>query len=185
MPFGHLSVLISIILGLGLTHLLSAFSRLVPERKRISFYWLSFLWAVLIFVSQVQWWWSSYGWRAQTEWNFFSFLYLLLTPVSMYLSAVLVLPKVKSKGHFNMKDYYFSTHQWLFLFVAAGPALDFFRRSFEDGSMADFSTWSNAVAAILVGSLILSKQVWYHALITLMVSGVYLTFIVSAALKLS
>lgn len=63
MPFGHLSVLISIILGLGLTQLLSSFSKLIPEEAKIRFYWLSFVLAVLIFVFQVQWWWSSYSWR--------------------------------------------------------------------------------------------------------------------------
>lgn len=102
----------------------------------------------------------------------------------MYLSAVLVLPKVKSGRILDMKTYYFQTNKWLFIFVAAGPLLDFFRRAVADEGLTAYSTWSNAIAAVLVGSLIVSQKAWYHVLITLLVSGVYLVFIVSAALKL-
>lgn len=40
-PFEYLSVLISIILGLGLAHLLSAVRELIQRRARVRFYWLN------------------------------------------------------------------------------------------------------------------------------------------------
>ena len=39
-PFEHLAVLISIVLGLGLTQLLLSAHRLVQARGRVRFYWL-------------------------------------------------------------------------------------------------------------------------------------------------
>jgi len=54
-PFEYLSVLISIILGLGLTHLLSAVRELIQKRAQVRFYWLALIWAALIFMAQVQW----------------------------------------------------------------------------------------------------------------------------------
>ena len=53
--FEYLSVLISIILGLGLTHLLSAVRDLIQQRAQVRWHWLPVLWAGLIFVAQIQW----------------------------------------------------------------------------------------------------------------------------------
>ena len=94
-PFEYLSVLVSIILGLGLAHLLSAVRELIQKRAQVRFYPLALVWAALIFTTQVQWWWGIYELRTAQAWNFFSFFFLLLAPVSMYLTAGMVLPDIE------------------------------------------------------------------------------------------
>jgi hypothetical protein len=183
-PFEHLSVLISIIIGLGLTHVLASLHRLVQARERVTFHWLPMVWVVLIFVSQVEWWWASFGWRNQVEWNFFFFLFILLSPVSMYLSAAFVLPDVEAGESYDLKQYYFHTRGWLFLALALGPAVDAVRRAAQSGSLLDAGAVSNAVSAVLVGSLAISHKLWYHVLVTLVVGAIFLAFIVSSALEL-
>ena len=54
-PFEHLTVLISIVIGMGLAHLLNTVHELIQERARVRFYWLSVLWFFLIFISLVEW----------------------------------------------------------------------------------------------------------------------------------
>lgn len=63
-PFDYLSTLVSIILGLAVTHLLSNVYRLIHFRANVRFYWLPIIWAVLIFLGIVPWWWGLYGMRA-------------------------------------------------------------------------------------------------------------------------
>jgi hypothetical protein len=182
-PFEHLSVLISIIIGLGIARLLSRVSLLVQAHRRVRLYWLSLLWTVLVFTVQVEWWWASFEFRQQMEWNFFFFLFVLLSPVTLYLAATLVLPEIKDGKSYNLRDYYFRTRQWLFLFLALGTALDAIRRAIQSG-IDDAGVWSNAISTALVGSLAIVESQLYHALVSLLLAGVFLYFIVSSAIQL-
>jgi hypothetical protein len=183
-PFEHLAVLISIVLGLGLTQLLAAAHRLVQARDRVRPYWLPLLWAVLIFVTQIEWWWASFALRRETVWNFFYFLFVLLSPVSLYLASASALPEVEPDREYDLRAYYYDNRRWFFVIVALSPALDAIRRGVQAGSWLDVGAASNAVSAVLVGSLAFTRRAWYHALVTLLVAGLFLSFIVSSALEL-
>lgn len=183
-PFEHISVLISIVIGLGVTQLLIGVHRLVLARERVRVYWLSLLWMALIFVTQVEWWWGSYALRNDTVWNFFYFLFVLLSPVTLYLASAFVLPEIEPEKHYDLRDYYYSSNGWFFAFVATGPVLDSIRRWLQAGTIADFGVASNAVSAILVGSLAFTRRERYHALVTLIVAAIFLWFIVSSAVQL-
>src|SRR5690349_21520109 len=56
--FSYLSVLLSIILGLGLTQVLTAVGRVIRHRDRVRVDWLPMLWAGVLLVVYVQVWWS-------------------------------------------------------------------------------------------------------------------------------
>jgi hypothetical protein len=183
-PFEHLAVLISIILGVAIAHLLTSVHRLVLARERVRFYWLPVTWAVILFTAQVEWWWAIFGMRQQTTWNFFYFLFVLLSPVSLYLATASVLPEVEPGGRYDLREYYYGNRGWLFAMVATGPVLDAMRRALEAGSWADFGAVSNLVSAVLVGTLAIGRRPAHHAVITLCVAGLFLFFIASAALEL-
>jgi hypothetical protein len=183
-PFEHISVLVSIILGLGITQLLISVHRLVQARERVRPYWLSLLWAALIFVSQVEWWWASYALRQETVWNFFYFLFILLSPVSLYLAAAFTFPEIEKGETYDLRQYYFATRGWFFAFVALGPVLDAVRRAVQAGTLADFGAASNAISAVLVGSLAVSRNERYHAAVTVFVAALFFSFILSSALQL-
>ncbi|CAA9346613.1 MAG: hypothetical protein AVDCRST_MAG68-3952 [uncultured Gemmatimonadetes bacterium] len=184
-PFEHLSVLISIVLGLGLTHLLASLHRLIQARGRVRLYWLPLLWTALIFVSLIEWWWAAFGLRQETVWNFFYFLFILLSPVSLYLAAAFVLPDVETGESYDLREYYYDSRFWFFLFLSLSPALDAVRRGVQAGSVTDFGAASNAVAAVLVGSLALTRNERYHMGVTLFVGALFLYFIVSSAIQLA
>lgn len=183
-PFEHLSVLISIVLGMGIAHLLWSVQRLVQARQRVRLYWLPLLWTALVFTIQVEWWWASFDFRQHMRWNFFYFLFVLLSPVTLYLAAAFVLPDIEGERSYDLRDYYYRTRGWLFSVLALGTALDAARRGFQAGSFADFGAWSNGISALLVGSLGISRRAWYHALISLLLAAVFLDFIVTAAFEL-
>lgn len=185
-PFEHLTVLISIVIGMGLAHLLSTVHALIQVRARVRVYWLSVLWFFLISVSLVEWWWAIFALRTAVKWNFFYFLFVLLSPVSLYLAAAFVLPDDNERGNdvIDLRRYYYENSSWLFGTLAINPALDAIRRGLELGSATDNSVWSNAVAAVLVASLGVVRKPWYHAVITLIVASLFLSFIVSSALLL-
>lgn len=183
-PFEHLTVLVSIVLGLGLTHLLATVHKLVQARRHVRLYWLSLVWTVLIFVSQVEWWWAIFAVRQNMQWNFFYFLFVLLSPVSLYLAAAFALPEVERGESCDLREYYYTNRGWFFGVVAMGPALDAIRRGLEAGSMRDFGAASNAVSVVLLLILAITRRAWIHAAVTMLTGGLFLYFIVSSALEL-
>ena len=92
-PFSYLSVLLSIILGLGITHLLAAASRLIRARAIVRVYWPPLLWAVVMLIIYVQVWWSLFGLRGRSDWSFLAFFVILLQTVLLYMATALVLPE--------------------------------------------------------------------------------------------
>src|SRR5205085_11251008 len=91
--FSYLSVLLSIILGLGLTQVLTADGRLVRHREHVRFDWLAPLWAVVLVLVYVQVWWSMFGLRDYRNWTFIAFLTVLAQTLTLYLMAAVVLPE--------------------------------------------------------------------------------------------
>lgn len=185
-PFEHLTVLVSIVIGLGIAHLLTTVHELVQVRARVRVYWLPVLWLVLIFVSLIEWWWAIFALRTTVKWNFFYFLFLLMSPVTMYLAAAFVLPDDSERGNdiIDLRRYYYDNSAWLFGVLAVSPALDGIRRAVTAGTLRDTGAWSNLISAVLLATMGATKKTWYHTLITLIVGGLFLSFIVSSALEL-
>lgn len=183
-PFEHLAVLISIVLGLGLTHLLTTVQRLVQARGRVRLYWLPLVWVGLIFVGLIEWWWASFALRQHAVWNFFYFLFVLLSPVTLFLAASFVLPEVAPGESVDLRTHYYDSRRWFFAMTAAGPALDAVRRGLQAGSWTDFGAVSNAVTVLLLAVLAVSRRPALHAAVTAVVGGLFLWFIVDSALQL-
>ena len=94
--FNYLAVLISIILGLGITQLLSGFGRWIEHRASFRAYAPAICWAFVLLVIQVQCWWSMFGLREQADWTFLKFMAVLMQPIVLYLQAIVVLPGASS-----------------------------------------------------------------------------------------
>ncbi len=126
--FGYLSVLISIILGLGITQLLSGVGRLLQARNRVRLYWPSLAWVLILLVALVQTWWAMFGLRFQKNWTFWDFLVVLLQPTLLYLDAALALPEsttdaVDLRAHYFAHSRPFFTIAALLLVVSVGRDL--------------------------------------------------------------
>ena len=87
-PFSYLSVLTSIILALGITHLLTGLGRLLQSRGQVHIYWVHLLWTFNVFLFLVLNWWILFRWHTQQQWSFFLFLFVLLSPTVAYLRVL-------------------------------------------------------------------------------------------------
>lgn len=115
--FNYLSVLISIILGLGITQLLAAVARAVEFRDTRALYWPSIAWFVVLLLAHIQTWWTFYGLREHASWNFAQFLMVLAQPIGLYLLSVLVLPNSASASG-SHRDWYFAQRRAFFGLLA-------------------------------------------------------------------
>ena len=112
--FGHLSVLISIILGLAITQLLQGFRGIVLARKRVHMYWVPVLWAAIVLVLCVQAWWAMFGLRQLREWTFVGFAVVLLQVLAMYMQAAFILPDFTSDARIDLRLHYYRHLRWFF-----------------------------------------------------------------------
>ena len=112
--FSYLAVLISIILGLGITQLLNGLGRLLQERRRVQMYWPTIVWVGLLLVIHVQTWWAMFGLRTLSSWSFLAFLLVLLQPVLLFLLAALILPDSGSETARDLHANYFAHSRWFF-----------------------------------------------------------------------
>lgn len=131
----YLSVLVSIVIGLGLSHLLGSVGKLLSRRKRVRVYAPTVIAALIVFLAHVQFWWGSFEFGRQIESNFFAFLVFLLTPILLYLIAVLVLPELDQddSGVVSLHDHYYEARPWFFGLTALIPVTTAVRNTLVQG----------------------------------------------------
>lgn len=180
-PFEYLSVLISVIVGLGLSHLLTSAARLIQRRRHVKPYLPTLLWMATLFVVQIQIWWVAYQSSAEAEWNFFSFLGFLVIPVIGYLLCYLIVPDLEG-GVVDLRAAYHDNRAWFF-----GLAIVAFLVSFGR-DLAGGGIPLNPNTAFRVGFIILAlvairvRREWFHLLnaavgLTLFCAYVFVEFL--------
>jgi len=132
--FEYLSVLISIVLGLGVTHLLSGFGRWLERRDSLQTYGPTLAWAAFVLLVHVQTWWTMFGYREYADWNFLQFTVVLLQPVVLFLLATLLFPSGDAPQR-DLREYFLHQRPWLFGLLAALVVVSLLKDVVRDGSL--------------------------------------------------
>lgn len=149
-PFEHLFVLFSIILGLGLTELLSSFHHLLHPSARVRWHWLPMVWVWIVFQSIVFWWWAMFGFTALDVPNFFEMVLLLMAPVILYLMATSVLPDLTPGESVDLDAFYMANRGRLFGIMATHTAVLLVQAAvFSEVSFANY-IWGLISLAVFV-----------------------------------
>ncbi|MBY0399717.1 hypothetical protein K2X89_05440, partial [Myxococcota bacterium] len=91
--FRWISVAFSMILGLGVTRVLSGAILVFRSRRRATLDWIPLAWAFAVFVLQLQFWWAVIELaRVERVWSLFDFLSMIAIPLLLFAAAALVLP---------------------------------------------------------------------------------------------
>jgi hypothetical protein len=135
--FSYLSVLLSIVLGLGLTQILTATGRLIRHRDRVRVHWLPLLWAGVLLLIYVQVWWSMYGMRQRREWTFLAFGVVLAQTATLYVMAAVALPEEIDPAGTDLGDYFDRQHRWFFGFFLATLAVSVVKDLILGGQLPD------------------------------------------------
>jgi hypothetical protein len=111
--YEHVVVVMSIVLGLAVTHLLRGIAQLYRTHVRVRGYWLHWAWVVLLVFFSLLLWWTYWNYRSIAEWNFFRFvLYLSPTIVFGFLAAIAV--PDPSDAVTDLKKFYFANRGGFF-----------------------------------------------------------------------
>ncbi|MDJ0910647.1 MAG: hypothetical protein QNI99_15715 [Woeseiaceae bacterium] len=104
--FEFLMVFVSIIVGLGVTEILTGLAQRIRHRADVSGYWVHYCGVALILFALIQNWWELWERRYAADWTFFTLVLMLIAPASMYLIAHLIFPQ-PMRGS-DIRAHYFS-----------------------------------------------------------------------------
>ena len=112
--FEYLSVLLSIIIGVGITHLIMGLGRLFSRLSGRKIYWIHVAWTLNIILFFVVYWWWAFNLRLLDEWSFLPYLIVLLEPSLLCLAGAILYPlsmppDLGFKAHFHTSRRAFFT----------------------------------------------------------------------------
>ena len=116
--FEFLMVLVSVVIGLGLTEILTGWANLLRARDGIRFYWVHVLLQGGVFFALLQQWWEFWEMEGMGEISFFAVLTLLASPILLFLIAHLLFP-AQAQGA-NLEEYYYRQSSLLWILVVLG-----------------------------------------------------------------
>lgn len=121
--FEYLGVILSVIMGLGVTHILAGVSKTIHHRRTVRLYWVQSLWGLNVLIYIVTIWWGMFWWSGQTEWSYFQFLLLLVYGILLFLAASLIFPW-DVPDHFDFEQHFNETRPWFFSVLATAWLVD-------------------------------------------------------------
>jgi len=164
--FSYLSVLISIILGLGITQLVTGLGRMIQARGRVQLYSPTIAWVALLLIIHVQTWWAMFGLRNQAAWSFAQFFIVLLQPLVLSLLAALVLPDIGPDTAVDLRANYFAQSRWFFGLTVLLLVVSLVKDVVLSGSLPNalnLGTHILLIATSIIAALTVRE--WYHRIL--------------------
>jgi hypothetical protein len=180
-PFEYITVLISIILGLGITQIISGIADLIHHSDRVRIYWPHILLIVLVFFLQVQEWWQIYDLKTHGAWRLPVFLFISLYPINLFILARILFPFGITDEVIDLKKFYFANFRKFYFFISLSAVL----AGLENVFIHEFPATQQIlqVFIFLSSSLIVLKrykQEWLHySYISFLVMVMLVSFVVA------
>ena len=154
--FEFLMVLVSVVIGLGLTEILSGGANLLRERDSVTFYWIHVLFQFGVFFALLQQWWESWDWVGLQEISFVAVLTLLASPVFLFLIAHLLFPSPVKDA--DLESYYYRQAPLLWGLVLAGTFVGTFIRPWAWGHQVFHVANLSGIPTVLICVALMSTK---------------------------
>lgn len=167
--FNYVMVLVSIVIGLAITHLLQGVARIVQHPGREKTYWIHLVWVGATFLGAIFWWWWQFRLATQV-WTFQLYGFVVAYAVLIFVRSAMLFP-ADLEGYDGYKDYYYSRRAWLFGLAVLQVVVDLVDTLLK--GVAHFLSlgpiYMAASAAMLAGFTIaaFTRNELYHAVVAL------------------
>ena len=121
--FPHVRIVMGMVIGLGITRLLTGYAGLIQHPGRAKLSPLHLLWGFSILVELVLFWWWEYELYGVKDWSFGLFAFLIGYAVTLFLLAALIFPD-KIDEYDGYEDFFLKRRHWFFSILGATFLLD-------------------------------------------------------------
>ena len=184
--FEYIIVLISIVIGLALTHLMQGIAGLIqhPDRSRI--WWVHLVWVGYMFLNSIFWWWYEFRLQRIELWTFSLYAFVVFYAFYIYLICALRFPR-DLEGYDGYRDYFLSRRKWFFGLLIGWGAVDLIdtaiKNTAETNYFASLGTeYLISQVALTLAAVVglVSRRESVHATIAIL----FLTYQISWVLRL-
>lgn len=111
--FVHVRIVMGIVIGLGITRLLTGLATLAqnPKRARISL--LHLLWTGFVLVEMVLFWWWEFALIEVPHWSFGNFAFVVGYAITLFLMAAMLVPD-RIEDYDGYEHYFLRRRHWFF-----------------------------------------------------------------------
>lgn len=173
--FEYVMVLVSIVIGLGVTHILTAMGtaihRLRGHGDPITLEPVYLMWVGFVLIWLISFWWFEFKFQSLTiEWTYGLYVFIVSYAIALFLLAVVLVPD-RMEGVGNSYEYFMAGRRWFFgaLFVTNGiDVIDTFIKGSSWGLRPIFLVQiSLTIAICVIGSVSERRSVQTGAAATL------------------
>lgn len=112
--FEYTTVLISIILGLGITQILTSISEVIQDYSKVKIYWPHVIWIIFILFLHIQDWFILYQLKFLPYWSLPSIIFILLYPIVLFISARIIMPEKGDEFVHDLRSFYFKRFKFFY-----------------------------------------------------------------------
>lgn len=111
--FPHIRIVMGMVIGLGVTRLLSGLARIVQHPGQYRLYAVHLAWVGSVLLMLVHFWWWEFGLYAIQSWTFGKYLFIIFYAITLFLLCALLFPD-SMLDYTSYEDYFYSRRAWFF-----------------------------------------------------------------------
>ncbi len=111
--FPHIRIVMGMVVGLGITRLLTGVAGLIQHPSRAKLSALHLLWALSVLIELILFWWWEFALYDITDWSFGIFAFLIGYAVTLFLMAALLFPD-RIDDYASYEDFFLRRRHWFF-----------------------------------------------------------------------
>lgn len=163
--FSHVTVLLSFIFAIAITHLLTSATELGWARDRVRVSWIQLLWMFNALFALLVNWIGMFFLSALTRWDAAEITMNFVAALIQYFTCSFISIRVPDKGVVDMPAFYARQRPLIFAAFAGVVATSIFLNWWDSGSLPDPSAWiyadlTIAPQLIFIGIAGWARPVW-------------------------
>ncbi|MGN6767792.1 MAG: hypothetical protein ACTHJY_21820 [Rhizobiaceae bacterium] len=122
--FPHVRIVMGMVVGLGMTRLLSGVARIVQHPRRTPVYAVHLGWTLSVLLMLVHFWWWEFGLYHIGNWTFGIYLFLISYSILLFQLCAFLFPESMA-DYSGYEDYFLSKRIWFFGILASTYFFDY------------------------------------------------------------
>lgn len=176
--FNYLRIVLSIVIGLGLTTALNSLGKVIKFRQFVRFYWVAVLWEIGVLLMLLLHWYSIWTFHQTHDWTYPKFLLLLLPSMSLYVTSHLAFPEFLQGHKYDLESFYYRNRKFFFGAASTYFVFDALQsRLILGNAWLELDNGFRVLGILLVLASANTENRKFHAVVSLIALATLITYI--------